>query len=103
MAGIVWWNEGVEYGNLRYARKHVLDREDPSRLAGLCSGAIWKSERIFSLTWSGYQTACGEELSAVSDAVADRLHLVERTDYTVPGLVSASSTRRIPVVWSGMG
>ena len=41
---------GVEYGYLFHAGKDFSMERIPSKLAGLCSGAIWNSERIFSWT-----------------------------------------------------
>ena len=90
---------GVEYGNLRYARKHVLDREDSLQVGRVVQRCDLEERADLLLDLVGYQTACGEELSAVSDAVADRLHLVERTDYTVPGIGQCiqyqTDTRRV--------
>lgn len=61
----------------------------PSKLAGLCSGAIWNSERIFSWTCLVTRQALREKFAAVRYAVTDGLHFVERPDYAVHGSVRA--------------
>ena len=102
--GSIWWNEVSKTVTCGTPGSTFSIESTPSRLAGLCSGAISNSERIFALDVLGDDAALGEELAAVGYAVADGLHLVERRgSRRAPGSVRASSTSLMPVVWSGIG
>ena len=50
VAGSVWWNEVSNTATCFTPGRTFSMERIPSKLAGLCSGAIWNSERIFSWT-----------------------------------------------------
>ncbi len=100
---MVWWNEVSNTATWGVPGSTFSIERMPSRLAGLCNGAISNSARIFSFTSSVTRvlsaknsppcaTRCPTAFTSSSEAITP-----------CSASVRASSTRRMPVVWSGMG